>query len=112
MPSKLAFHYNLQLKKRNPFFFTDINEKNGRLGSYFYQNIWEVLKIYQQQTNKRIDICSRVDGFIGYLLMLVSFFITSYDDQLDENIGMDDCLDKGYKVGLLEFEKLYVRRIS
>ncbi len=113
LSSKRALQYNFQLKKRNlRSFFTNLNEKTGRLRSYFHQNLWVARKIYQQQPNKHIDIGSRVDGFIGHLLMLVSFSIVSYDDRLDEDIGMDDCLEKGYKVSLFEFEKLNVRRIS
>lgn len=43
------------------------NEQAGRLGSYFWQDLWAAQHIYQDNPVTHYDIGSRVDGFIGHL---------------------------------------------
>lgn len=40
-------------------------------GSYFYQDLWAARKIYLRKPGAHLDIGSRIDGFIAYLLVFM-----------------------------------------
>lgn len=46
---------------------TDRFESAGRLGVYFWQDLWASRLIYKNKPKTHYDIGSRIDGFIGHL---------------------------------------------
>jgi predicted SAM-dependent methyltransferase len=55
-----------------------LGEKNaqaGNLGAYFYQDLHVAKRIYKRKPSKHVDIGSRVDGFVGYLLTFMQVTI-------------------------------------
>lgn len=51
------------------YIYSDKNDKAGKIGSYFWQDLWAAKKIKEMNPKKHFDIGSRIDGFIAHLLV-------------------------------------------
>lgn len=47
----------------------------GNLGAYFFQDLYVARRIYKKKPTMHMDIGSRVDGFVGYLLTFMQVTI-------------------------------------
>lgn len=55
-----------------------LGEKNaqaGSLGAYFFQDLYVARRIYKRKPSMHVDVGSRVDGFVGYLLTFMQVTI-------------------------------------
>lgn len=57
---------------------------------YFYQDLWAARKIYRERPSRRVDIGSRVNGFIAHVLVFM-------DVELVDIRPLDTC-EKGISV--------------
>lgn len=71
----LSMTRRLEVKSPNVKFadlrptFGDRAANAGNLGAYFYQDLWAAKKIFSAMPLRHVDIGSRIDGFIGHLLV-------------------------------------------
>lgn len=50
---------------------SDFEDAAGALGNYFHQDLWAARKIFRRQPKRHLDIGSRIDGFVGHLLVFM-----------------------------------------
>lgn len=62
--------FELSIRRLYPC-LTDARDAAGKVGQYFTQDLWAAKKIYEKRPDKHVDIGSRVDGFIGHLLVFM-----------------------------------------
>lgn len=62
------FKYKVRYKKPC---YTDRYKAAGRLGAYFWQDLWAAQHIYKDRPVQHFDIGSRIDGFIGHVSCFV-----------------------------------------
>lgn len=64
-------HFPLQFRRLYPA-LSDYDEAAGSLGVYFHQDLWAARKIYARRPEQHVDIGSRIDGFVGHLLVFMN----------------------------------------
>jgi len=64
-----AARFPMQARNVTPFLMDYEDAAGSGKGSYFHQDIWAARKIYQRNPQTHIDVGSRIDGFIGHLLV-------------------------------------------
>lgn len=52
--------------------YTDRYHSAGRLGAYFWQDLWAAQHLYRDKVDKHYDIGSRIDGFIANVSSFIS----------------------------------------
>ena len=98
---------SFELRKRHlvPCLF-DYEENAGGFGSYFFQDLWAARKIYQFEPTAHLDVGSRIDGFIGHLLVFRNVSVVDVRP-LDSNLeGLDFVQSDATKMELFDDESV------
>ena len=67
-------HFPLQRRRVYPA-LSDFEDAAGALGVYFHQDLWAARNVFAQQPDSHVDIGSRIDGFVGHLLVFMDVSI-------------------------------------
>ena len=90
----LASHPNsqrqfpLQLRRLYPV-LSDYHEAAGSLGVYFHQDLWAARKVFVRRPPTHIDIGSRIDGFVGHLLVFMDVSVVDVRDMPSSIAGLN-----------------------
>ncbi len=85
----------IQMNKRESFnykkrfarpCYTDRYKSAGRLGAYFWQDLWAAQHIYKDRPERHFDIGSRIDGFVGHVSCFINEVILIDVRPLDREI--------------------------
>lgn len=66
--------FPLRVKALYPI-LTEKSEQAGSMGAYFHQDLYVARRIFDRKPSMHMDIGSRVDGFVGHLLIFMNVTI-------------------------------------
>ena len=83
-------------------FLSDVGDRAGGLGSYFHQDLWAAKKIYESKPGTHIDIGSRLDGFIGHLLVFMEVTVIDIRPMQSKVQGLNFLQGDATSLGIFE----------